>query len=102
MTDNVVSLAANRQHLSGLAHCTACKHEWVAVAPVGTVWLECPSCGTERGLMKSPVEPNDGEMEFRCNCGCRIFGIRSNETGDVWIFCVSCGTVQDPWSGIDE
>ena len=31
-------------HISGDARCLACKHEWVAVAPIGTIWLECPAC----------------------------------------------------------
>ena len=102
MTAKVLSLDAHRPHLSGRARCTACEHEWVAVAPVGTVWLDCPECGTERGLMVYPVGPQDGELEYQCNCGGYVFGIRSNETGDVWIYCVSCGTVQDPWRPIDD
>jgi len=102
MTSNVVSLAAHRPHLAGNARCTACGHEWVAVAPIGSTWLRCPVCETERGLMKGPVQPNEGELTFSCNCGCDVFGIRSNETGNVWIYCVACGTVQDPWRSIDE
>src|SRR5688500_17935527 len=56
---SVVSLAAHREanspHLSGEAKCAKCGREWVAVCPVGTVWLECPGCGSECGVMRGPV-----------------------------------------------
>lgn len=64
-------------HISGKAHCIACKHEWVSVAPVGTVWLTCPECQTEKGLMKFPCVREGGndlfhatKDRFYCpNCG---------------------------------
>jgi len=34
---------ANTPHLDGQAICLACKHKWVTVAPVGVIWLECPT-----------------------------------------------------------
>lgn len=75
----VIDLAqakADREpHLSGAAVCLACKHEWVAVAPVGTVWMECPACSIERGRYNgavmskttltdgSPVTPDHREID---------------------------------------
>jgi hypothetical protein len=41
---NVTSLDDRRVHGCALAHCH-CGREWVAVFPVGTDQLECPSCG---------------------------------------------------------
>ena len=50
MVIDLAQAKADREpHLSGAAVCLACKHEWVAVAPVGTVWMECPACSLERG-----------------------------------------------------
>ena len=37
---------------TGEAFCMHCKHEWVAVAPVDTVELECPQCSTHKGVFK--------------------------------------------------
>jgi hypothetical protein len=73
-------------HNAGEAKCCHCKHEWVAVAPVGTVWLECPKCETWHGLMKGPVYP-DG-AQWTCNCGCYVFVV--SETTN--ILCAVCGT----------
>ena len=38
-------------HLAGEAECTACGHRWAAVAPVGTVHLDCPACDRLQGKM---------------------------------------------------
>jgi hypothetical protein len=35
---SLLQLKKDREpHLSGMARCLACRHEWVAVAPVGTI-----------------------------------------------------------------
>lgn len=49
MASNVVSLDENRPHVSGPVVCTRCEHSWVAVRPVGVIFLECPKCGAHRG-----------------------------------------------------
>ncbi len=53
---SVVSLAEKRlrsvDHLEGEALCTACGHTWQALAPLGTVALECPACHTMKGLYR--------------------------------------------------
>jgi hypothetical protein len=38
---------ASEHYVNSGAYCVACGYEWVAVAPVGTVGLECPNpdCG---------------------------------------------------------
>lgn len=74
-------------HLSGKAKCLACKHEWVAVAPSGTIWLECPSCSLERGRyvaqMEKPVP------HWHCKCENNLFYV----TADGY-YCPNCGLDQ--------
>ena len=36
-------------HITGNAQCVLCQKTWVAVAPAGTVWLECPYCFSNKG-----------------------------------------------------
>ena len=77
----------SQAHLSGRARCCACQHEWVAVAPTGSVWLECPSCRTEKGRYLHDVTP--AEAWWHCRCGCDVF--RVNRT---FVTCVNCGLEQ--------
>lgn len=59
-------------HLSGEAKCLACGHAWVAIAPIGETCLECPECGTYRGVFNgNPL----GEEHYECKCGCSHFAI---------------------------
>lgn len=78
-------------HVSGEAVCTACKHRWVAVAPAGTIELECPNCGTRRGLFVNPVWPPADHLVWVCPCGGNLFLIREPERG---FMCRECGTTQ--------
>lgn len=80
------SLIERGSHLSGEAFCSHCKHEWVAVVPVGTVELECPKCGTNKGLLKHGCEP---EEAWTCGCGCHMFMISRNG-----VICWNCGEYQ--------
>lgn len=90
---NVVDLAKAREerepHLSGRAVCFACKHVWLAVAPVGTVYLQCPSCTMVKGALVNPVERD--EPHWVCNCGNSFFacGERSG------MYCTNCGAIQE-------
>ncbi len=77
-------------HLSGAAHCLQCKHEWTAVAPVGTVELECPACHTMKGLFRHACEPT---AAWTCGCGCYIFMISPKG-----IICWNCGDYKI-WTG---
>ena len=76
-------------HMSGKAHCIQCDHVWGAVAPVGTVFLECPECKTQKGRFVGHCAPDDG-VEFReCNCGNQLFYL--TREGHM---CANCGTYQ--------
>lgn len=59
-------------HAEGAARCLACQHEWRAVAPIGTTDLECPECGTVRGVWKYNFQPAGGEV-WQCDCGASYF-----------------------------
>lgn len=83
----IVDLAEARKqrapHLQGAAICTACGNEWQAVAPTGTVWLDCPACTTKRGLLRLAPKPAN---TWRCYCGCDAVYISS-----AGLLCVRCG-----------
>ena len=86
--------AERSPHLACKARCVACKHEWQAVAPLGTLELECPSCGLTRGQWMYPFNLDKGQMIFVCNT-CDVTGSRS------WshrAFCVGCGQSHYPWA----
>ena len=74
-------------HLSGEAFCIECNQEHVAVAPVGTIRMECPFCHTQKAVFKYPCEP-DGPA-WACGCGCQLFMI--SQKG---IICYKCGDYQ--------
>lgn len=75
-------------HLSGKAKCMQCKHEWVAVCPAGTDWLECPKCHSMKGFMKYHCDRDDS-AHWTCNCGNDLFFILPEGT-----LCPNCGTWQ--------
>jgi len=77
----------NSPHCSGIAFCLDCKHEWVGVAPTGTIWLECPECGLTRGRFKYQSE-RDGE-QWSCGCGNDLFHVKPEG-----IYCPNCGVWQ--------
>lgn len=87
----VIDLAAAKQerapHLSGLARCLACRHEWVAVAPAGAAWLDCPKCSLERGRYIGHVQKD--VPHWHCNCGNDLFYV----TQDGY-YCPNCGVYQ--------
>jgi hypothetical protein len=45
----VVELDDMRPHRVGKAQCAFCFSEWIAVAPVEVVALQCPKCHTMKG-----------------------------------------------------
>lgn len=75
------------KHLSGPARCIECRHEWEAVAPVGTYELQCPQCESMKGMYIGPVD-EDGE-KWICHCGSDAFKVLRAE-----IICYRCGTDQ--------
>lgn len=86
---NIVEFKRPEQHGAGEAFCFQCKHEWVSVAPTGTVQLECPNCHTMKGLFKFPFNVEEGDLVRVCNCGNSLF--RLTPEGHL---CVNCGIYQ--------
>lgn len=74
-------------HLQGKARCVACKHEWQAVAPHGTTWLECPECHIFRGRFVGQCERD--EPHWHCNCGNDLFYATARG-----FYCPNCGEWQ--------
>lgn len=78
------SHAEPERTLEGKASCLQCKHTWHAVAPVGTVDLDCPACGSEKGLFAYQVKVEG--YSWHCECGNDLFQL--TPAGAV---CVQCG-----------
>lgn len=89
---NVIDFSKAKQertpHASGECVCLDCKHEWVGVAPVGEVWLECPACHLVRGRFLNPVVRNEAQR-WTCLCGNDLFYITRECT-----YCPNCGEIQ--------
>jgi hypothetical protein len=91
----VISLAAAREertpHWQGTARCIGCHEEWEAVAPIGTMWLECPSCGLPKGTPKHPFGGAAGDLLLTCDCGCEA--LTAYKRGKLFhVKCMACGT----------
>lgn len=85
-------MAAKRErdpHSTGLAVCLDCKHEWTAIVPAGTIWLECPACSLVRGRFKYNHE-REGD-HWHCYCGNYLFAVTEEGT-----YCPNCGTWKYP------
>lgn len=80
-------------HMRGKAMCTACGHEWEAVAPVGTLHLDCPSCDRVRGEFKHFIEPTEDQPVWKCNCGCYTFYLKPEGA-----MCRQCGLISNDWA----
>lgn len=99
MTDNVIPLKPRSREpggeeprelwSQGTAVCLDCRHEWQAVAPQKTQFLECPGCGLEKGRFKFAFAKLD-EPHWHCNCGNELFQI--TEQG---AYCPNCGKDQE-------
>ena len=48
---DVIDINANKPHWTGRVKCSACGHEWIAVAPEGTHFCECPKCHDVAGSL---------------------------------------------------
>lgn len=75
-------------NIAGAAACIACQHRWTSVAPIGTVWLTCPYCGAQKGLMTFPCER--AGSHWRCPCGNELFNVMPEG-----IYCPNCGAWQE-------
>lgn len=81
-----IKRAERLPHLAGPAICGVCGHEWQAVAPVGTVHLDCPRCDRLFGTFKNAVEPDEA---WRCTCGEMLFWMTRDGS-----MCRRCGSLQ--------
>ncbi len=77
-------------HCSGVAKCLVCHHEWVAVAPVGTIELECPKCECVRGFYKYAFGPHENDSIYTCKCGSEVFSFIFRKNFHRMI-CKNCG-----------
>lgn len=76
---------------SGEALCLACKHRWEQVAPVGSRWLECPSCTANKGVFAQPFGAGEGDSVFRCRyCDSEALTAFYHE-GLFFLMCMGCG-----------
>lgn len=78
---------------SGEAHCLTCKHRWVAQAPSGTEWLECPACSSTKGVYRHPCAPEVGQDWYTHHCGGHVFYATPDN-----LRCYNCGGPVTPWS----
>ena len=79
-------------HISGIARCLKCGHEWSAVAPANyDGWLECSECGLFFGRFKYSFERSD-EHHWRCHCGNDLFHLTPKG-----MYCPCCGAWQYGW-----
>lgn len=96
---DVVSLDSRRPdpHRNGEAKCLACGHKWVAVAPLGIDELECPDCGTMRGVFDGAMSMNESYFVYACNeCdGTHMRIFKHTETGGYCVVCATCGMMHD-------
>ena len=93
----LISLDEHRPHLSGQALCLVCGYEWIAVAPVGIMHLECPKCERIQGVIKNAIEPSGEQSYYQCNCGESMFFALAMG----WLLCRKCGNTFWPWTDVD-
>lgn len=91
----VISLAAAREerqpHWVGTAHCIGCHHEWVAVAPMASKWIECPKCALPKGCSKYPFGANEDDLVLTC-AECSAETLTAYKRGGLtYVRCMSCG-----------
>lgn len=84
---NVVNLINHQPHISGNALCLTCGNKWVAVAPIGTVELECSECHTFKGVFEGMTCP---DTVFECDCGNQHWYIDPTSA-----MCSRCGLRRD-------
>lgn len=82
-----VTLEPEAPHCTGAARCLDCRHEWQAVAPLATTWMQCPACTLLRGRFVNPVHTDADH--WHCNCGNDLFHVDRNG-----IYCPNCGDAQ--------
>lgn len=90
----VIDLQAHREskqpHWSGEVYCVGCQHTWVGVAPIGTEWVDCPSCSMPKGTPRHPFGGTVGDAILTCTCGCEALTAYKRE-GAFCVRCMKCG-----------
>lgn len=86
--DKVTPIRPPTGWLENKAKCLTCRHEWHAVAPVGTTWFECPACGLHMGRFMRSV--NREGAHWHCLCGNDLFYINLTVT-----YCAVCGKIHE-------
>lgn len=90
MSDKIVELFPKKTQLgSGDAFCIQCKHEWITITKIPTVWLECPSCHSMKGLLKFPFHVDEKQLYRECDCGNSLFYLTPEGH-----LCPNCGEYQ--------
>lgn len=86
----VVDLAGQKPHMSGPAFCVHCRHEWMAIAPLGWITgLDCPSCLRYTGVFRAQAIP---ESRWVCKCGCDLYRLAAKGP-----MCMNCGVTASDW-----
>lgn len=80
----VINIADARPQLAGPARCLECRAEWIGIAPLGMVVLDCPKCGAQKGARLAMILKEG--PHWVCVCGNGLFAI--NEAG---AYCPNCG-----------
>jgi len=94
MTEKVTDICTRQPHMSGTGYCLNCYHTWEAIAEIGVCALECPKCGTCKGVWRGIMLP-EGPL-WECKCGCMHFFISG-----YYAHCCHCGLTHEPWRPID-
>lgn len=90
---NFAQAKAEREpHWEGPVKCLGCHHEWHAAAPVGTMFVDCPSCGLPKGTPKHPFGASEGDSLFVCNVCDGEALTAYYRKGKFRIMCMGCGT----------
>lgn len=91
----IIDLSAYRKErqvledvIVGEVLCVECKHRWIAEAPTGVEWFECPQCHLMKGKFFYAIK-NNTESHWACNCGNDLFYITPDR-----IYCPKCGETQ--------
>lgn len=75
----------------GLVRCIGCHHEWEASAPTGTVWVNCPKCGFDKGHPKYPFGASPGDLTFVCSY-CHGEALTAFKHKNLFfLLCMGCG-----------
>ncbi len=91
-------------HAQGSARCISCKHTWQAVAPLGTMTLQCPSCNEMKGLWTHTFGPEPGKTQVYTCVVCESTHMTAyRKIGDdtTRFMCVGCGSSQSMESLFD-